>query len=65
MTVLAITFMGPPAGTKAPGAMRITNRCGAGDVYLSHKDFAQYAAETIWFQLVGQAQKAERPRVNC
>jgi hypothetical protein len=65
MTNLAVTFTSPASGAKAPGAIRITNRCGAGDVFLSHRDFATYAAEMIWFQLVGQAQKAERPRVNC
>jgi hypothetical protein len=65
MTNLAVAFTAPAVGAKAPGAIRITNRCGAGDVFLSHRDFATYAAEMIWFQLVGQAQKAERPRVNC
>ena len=65
MTLLAVTFTNAPAGAKAPGAMRITNRCGAGDIYLGHREFAQYSAEMIWFQLVGQAAKAERPRVNC
>jgi hypothetical protein len=64
MIALAVTFTAP-AGTKPPGAIRITNRCGAGDVYLSHKDFAQYSADYIWFQLEGQAAKAERPRSNC
>ena len=65
MTNLAVTFTSPASGAKAPGAIRITNRCGAGDVFLSHRDFATYSADMIWFQLVGQAQKAERPRVNC
>jgi hypothetical protein len=65
MTALAISFTSPPGGPKAPGAIRISNRCAAGDVFLSHKDFGQYAANMIWYQLEGQAAKAERPRVNC
>ena len=64
MTALAISFTAP-AGTKAPGAMRITNRCAAGDIFLSHREFGQYAADMIWFQLEGQGAKADRPRVNC
>lgn len=64
MTLLAVSFTAP-AGAKAPGAMRITNRCGAGDVFLTHAAFANYAADMLWYQMVGQAQKAERPRVNC
>ena len=64
MTALAISFTAP-AGTNAPGAMRITNRCAAGDIFLSHREFGQYAADMIWFQLEGQGAKADRPRVNC
>jgi hypothetical protein len=64
MTLLAVSFTAPPGG-KAPGAIRITNRCAAGDIFLSHREFAEYAASMIWYQLVGQAAKAERPRSNC
>jgi hypothetical protein len=65
MTALAVSFTAAPGGPKAPGAINISNRCAAGDVFLSHKDFGQFAADMIWWQLEGQAAKAERPRVNC
>jgi hypothetical protein len=65
MIALAISFTSPPGGPKAPGAIRISNRCAAGDIFLSHKEFGQYSADMIWFQLAGQAAKADRPRVNC
>ena len=65
VTSLAVSFTsGDPKG-KAPGAIRITNRCGAGDIYLLNKDFAQYSADMIWYQLEGQAAKADRPNGNC
>jgi hypothetical protein len=65
MTALAVSFTSPSGGPKAPGAMNLSNRCAAGDVFLSHRDFGQYAADMIWYQLEGQAAKAERPRSNC
>ena len=65
MTNLAVSFTSGEPTVKAPGAIRITNRCGAGDIYLLNKDFAQFSADMIWYQLEGQAAKADRPNVNC
>lgn len=65
MVMLAVTFTSPNSGVKAPAAIRVSNRCAAGDIFLTHRDFATYAAEMIWYQLEGQAAKAERPRANC
>lgn len=65
MTILAVTFVSPGADVKVPGAIRITNRCASGDIYLTHREFANYAAEMIWYELEGKAAKAERPRVSC
>jgi hypothetical protein len=65
MTALAVNFTSPDKAVKAPGAIRISNRCAAGDIFMVNKVFAQYAADMIWWQLEGQAQKAERPVSNC
>ncbi|MBM4193964.1 MAG: hypothetical protein FJ202_06235 [Gemmatimonadetes bacterium] len=64
MSALAVNFVAPQ-GSKGPGAIRITNRCAAGDVYMPHKEFAQYAGDFIQWQLEGQAAKKERPVGNC
>ena len=65
VTNLAVSFTSGDPKVKAPGGVRITNRCGAGDIYLLNKDFAQYSADMIWYQLEGQAAKADRPNGNC
>jgi hypothetical protein len=65
MTALAVNFTSPDKTMKAPGAMRISNRCAAGDIYMLNTVFAQYSADMIWYQLEGQAQKADKPISNC
>jgi hypothetical protein len=65
MTQLAVNFTSPDPSIKAPGAIRLSNRCAAGDIYIGNREFGQYSADMIWYQLEGQAAKAERPRVNC
>jgi len=65
ITGLAVNFMNPDPKGKSPGALRITNRCAAGNIFMLNRAFAQYAADMIWYQLEGQAAKADRPNVNC
>lgn len=65
ITNLAVNFQAGDPKAKSPGAIRISNRCAAGDIFMINKVFAQYAAEMIWFQLEGQAQKADKPVSNC
>jgi hypothetical protein len=65
MTNLAINFTSNDPAVKPPGAIRISNRCASGDTFMTHRVFAQYAADMIWWQLEGQAAKGERPIVNC
>ena len=64
-TELAISFVSNDPAVKAPGAMRISNRCAAGNIFMLNTVFAQYAADMIWYQLEGQAAKADRPVSNC
>jgi hypothetical protein len=65
MTNLAVNFTSADPAVKAPGAIRISNRCASGDTFMTHRVFAQYAVDMIWWQLEGQAAKGERPIVNC
>jgi hypothetical protein len=62
---LAVNFQSADSKVKAPGAIRINNRCAAGDIFMTNPVFAQYAADMIWYQLEGQAAKAEKPVSNC
>jgi hypothetical protein len=65
ITGLTVTFTSGDPKVKAPGALRVNNRCAAGDIYMLNKNFGQYSADMIWYQLEGQAAKADRPNVNC
>ena len=65
MTGSAVSFTSAEPKVKAPRAIRITNRCAAGDIFMPNREFAQYASDMIWYQLEGQAAKADRPIVNC
>ena len=65
VTDLAVSFLSGDPKVKAPGAIRISNRCAAGDIYMLNKVFAQYSADMVWYQLEGQAAKADRPVSNC
>lgn len=65
MANLAVNFTSSDPAVKAPSAIRISNRCASGDTFMTHRVFAQYAADMIWWQLEGQAAKGERPIVNC
>jgi hypothetical protein len=65
MSDLAVTFTSKDPGTKAPNALRIPNRCGAGGEYMRMGPFAQYAADVIYFNLEGQKKKEPRPVARC
>lgn len=65
MTVVSMSFTSGDPAIKAPGTIRVNNRCGAGDTFVDHKIFAQYAADMIWYELEGKAAKAAKPIVHC
>jgi hypothetical protein len=65
MTDLAVTFASADTSVKAPGAMRIANRCGGSDTYMTMNQFAQYSADMIYYNLEGAAKKEPRPVSKC
>lgn len=65
VTDLAVSFLSSDPAVKAPGAMRISNRCSAGNIFMINSVFAQFAADMIWYQLEGQAAKADKPVSRC
>jgi len=65
MIGLAVSFTSGDPAVKAPSAIRITNRCASGNIFMLNREFATYSADMIWWQLEGQAAKGDRPIVNC
>lgn len=65
MSDVALNFAAADAAMKAPAAIRVINRCGATDTYMTHRAFAEYAAATLWWELEGRAARADRPRAIC
>ena len=64
MSDLQVFFTSGDPATKAPGAFRVSNRCG-GDVYMTMAAFGQYAAEMVIFTLEGARTKMNRPSAHC
>jgi hypothetical protein len=62
---MQVQFSNAPAGTKLPSAQRITNRCGAGDTFMTIKDFARYAADMMAYQLTPERERGKRPVTKC
>lgn len=65
MSELTVAFVSGDSAIKAPGPMRVANRCGAKDVYMTMADFAQYAAGMVWYALDGAPNKQPRPTAHC
>ena len=64
MSDLQVTFTSGDPASKAPAAIRVSNRCG-GDVYMTMSTFGQYAAEMVIFTLDGPQTKLKRPSAHC
>lgn len=51
--------------TRAPNAVRVTNRCGAGDTFMTVMDFARLAADMLVYQLAEEKSRGRRPASKC
>ena len=65
MSDVTVAFVSGDPAIKAPGAVRVANRCGGRDVFMSMADFAQYAAAMVWYSLEGAPSKQPRPTAHC
>ena len=65
MTDLAVNFTSADPASKAPGALRISNRCGSPDTYMKMSEFGQYAADMLYYSLEGEKKKEPRPVSRC
>lgn len=51
--------------TRTPNAVRVTNRCGAGDTFMTVMDFARYTADMVAYQLAEDKSRGRRPTSKC
>lgn len=65
MSDVTIAFQSTDPAAKAPGSVRVTNRCGANDTFMTMAVFAKYAADMVYWTLEGQAKKMQRPTGRC
>jgi hypothetical protein len=65
MSDVAITFASGDAATKAPSALRLSNRCGGDRAYMTMSRFGQYAGDMISWALNASKSKEKRPLLRC
>jgi hypothetical protein len=65
MSDLAVTFASNDPAVKAPNALRLSNRCGAGNTYMTMAQFGQYSADMLYYALEGAQKKEARPVMRC
>jgi hypothetical protein len=52
-------------GVKAANPIRVINRCGAGNTFLTIKDFSIYTADMIIYSLDNEKTRGKRPSTKC
>lgn len=62
---LAVQFTSSDSSVKAPGAVRITNRCAAGDKFMSIREFSRYASDLVIYNLTDEKSRGRRPASRC
>jgi hypothetical protein len=65
MSDLAVSFSSSDPAVKAPNALRLSNRCGAGNTFMTMAQFGQYAADMMYYNLEGAQKKEARPVMRC
>ena len=61
---VAVNFTSADAALKAPGALRLTNRCG-GEKSLTMVQFGQYVGEMVWWSITPPEAKEKKPAMRC
>jgi hypothetical protein len=51
--------------TRAPNAVRINNRCGAGDTFMNVADFTRFAVDYVIYQISDEKTRGRRPSAKC
>jgi hypothetical protein len=62
---VAVAFAATEATVKAPGALRLNNRCGGERAYLSMSQFGAYVGEMVWWSMSPDGAKERRPALRC
>lgn len=50
---------------RAPNSIRVTNRCGAGDTFMTVAEFARLTADMMTYQLAEEKTRGRRPGSKC
>lgn len=50
---------------RAPNSIRVTNRCGAGDTFMTVADFSRLTADMVTYQLAEEKTRGRRPGSKC
>ncbi len=50
---------------RAPNSIRVTNRCGAGDTFMTVAEFARLTADLVTYQLAEEKTRGRRPGSKC
>lgn len=50
---------------RAPNSIRVTNRCGAGDTFMTVAEFARLTADMVTYQLADEKTRGRRPGSKC
>jgi hypothetical protein len=62
---LIIQFSSNDAAVKAPGTMRVSNRCGAGDTKMTIAQMARYAADFVAYGVAQDKKGMKRAVARC
>ncbi|MGQ0647240.1 MAG: hypothetical protein ACT4P7_06685 [Gemmatimonadaceae bacterium] len=62
---LTIQFTSSDPAVKAPGSMRVANRCGAGDTKMTVAQMARYAADFMAYNLAVDKKGLKRAVARC
>jgi len=61
----AVAFATTDPAFKAPGGLRLSNRCGGEQAYLTMSQFGQYVGEMLWWTMVPAAAREKKPSLRC
>lgn len=62
---IMVQFTTPDPTVKAPGMMRVTNRCGAGDTKMTIAQIAKYSADYLAYNLATDKKGLKRAVSRC
>jgi hypothetical protein len=62
---LAVQVATTDSTVKVPGNLRVTNRCAAGNKFMTVAEFAKYASDMIVYNLSDPKTRGRQPSAKC